>query len=458
MIGQPLSWMEAFGLLRDPVGSEKRGLLAERWTTLPEGQRSLTQGFGRKATGCGATLGIQPRCDFACSGCYLGEEANAIPALPLADAKAQLEALRAHLGPKGNVQITDGEVTLMPEEDLVALVRHARSLGLIPMVMTHGDAFRRKPRLLPRLMAEAHLRDVSIHIDTTQRGRLGYPRPASELDLMPLRDEFAALIRDAVKGTGLPLRAATTLTLTGENLDGVAPVTRWLIRNRDAFRMISFQPVAAVGRTRGGLRSVRPEDLWAEVAKATAGWGFDPGAGEALHFGHSACTRVVPLVLASSPGGRERAFPVCRRDDRDRAVLAAFMEAGLGGLTFRDDRLPERLARGLGAFMANPRFVLGHAVPWFMARVREELGLSFPRFLGEFGSGRLALDTVTLTSHHFMDPAELATPLGQERVRACVFKAPTGGALVSMCELNAGGGRAASYAGQRIRRAGAATP
>ena len=139
MDGRRGSFRRALELLRDPVTAEKRRLLAERWERLDPALRRPGQGLGRKATGCGATIGIQPRCNFACTGCYLGHEANRIPALPTDAVLAQLAELRRFLGPKSNVQITDGEVTLRPVEELVAILRHARSIGVIPMVMTHGD-------------------------------------------------------------------------------------------------------------------------------------------------------------------------------------------------------------------------------------------------------------------------------------------------------------------------------
>src|SRR5262249_34999177 len=163
-----------------------------------------------------ATIGIQPRCDFACTGCYLGHEANRVPALPTAAVLRQLDELRRWLGPKSNVQITDGEVTLRPVEELIAILRYARSIGVSPMVMTPGDNLRRqrrRPGLLERLMTEGGLTEISIHVDITQRGRDGYQAPRSELELMPLREEFAALIREARRRTGRPLRAAMTLTV-----------------------------------------------------------------------------------------------------------------------------------------------------------------------------------------------------------------------------------------------------
>src|SRR5436305_5455482 len=170
MIGQPPSLGRVWELWCDPVTREKRRILGERWAGLDPALRLPGQGMGQKATGCGATIGIQPRCDFACTGCYLGREANHVPSLPTAGVLRQLEELRRWLGPKSNVQITDGEVTLRPVEELTRILRYARSIGIIPMMMTHGDNLRRRPGLLERLMTEGGLTEVSIHIDITQRG------------------------------------------------------------------------------------------------------------------------------------------------------------------------------------------------------------------------------------------------------------------------------------------------
>jgi uncharacterized radical SAM superfamily Fe-S cluster-containing enzyme len=118
----------AWDLLRNPATAEKQEILRQRWEGLDPSLRLPGQGMGQKATGCGATIGIQPRCDFACTGCYLGTEANHIPALPTAAILRQLDELRAWLGPKSNIQITDGEVTLRPTDELVEILRYARSI------------------------------------------------------------------------------------------------------------------------------------------------------------------------------------------------------------------------------------------------------------------------------------------------------------------------------------------
>jgi molybdenum cofactor biosynthesis enzyme MoaA len=438
------SLTRAWSLFRDPVTAEKRRLLAERWSTLDPAVKLPGQGLGQKATGCGATIGIQPKCDFACTGCYLGSDANRTPALPLSAVLAQLDALRRHLGPKSNVQITDGEVTLRPVEELVEVLRYARSIGIVPMVMTHGDNLRRQPGLLERLMREGHLTEISIHIDITQRGRDGYKSPRSELELMPLRDEFARMIREARRRTGLRLRAATTLTVTQDNLLQVADVVRWLIDNCDAFSLISFQPMAHVGRTRKSLEGVTPEELWREIARATRPRGADFPDTEPMHFGHPDCTRFVPL-MALRRDGRTRLVQLIRNDPDDVAVMQEFF-AGDGGAAFRDDRPLELLARGAGMILRRPRWWLGRARRWLDGRLRADAGTSLSGLTRDLLLRRVRLDGVTLTSHHFMSPAELATDTGQARLAACVFRLPVNGEMVPMCQVNAGGVREAFYA------------
>jgi len=435
-------------LLRCPATREKRELLQQRWAGLDPALRLPGQGLGQKATGCGATIGIQPRCDFAYTGCYLGKEANRIPALPTAAVLRQLDALRRWLGPKSNVQITDGEVTLRPVEELVEILRYARSIGVIPMVMTHGDSFRRRPGLLERLMEEGGLTEVSIHVDVTQRGRQGHGVPRSELELMDLRDELADLVRAARKRTGRRLRAASTLTVTRESLGQVADVVRWTVENRDAFSLISFQPLAQVGRTRRSLEGVTPDELWREIARGTAGYGLELSAygAEPLHFGHPACTRFVPVVALERPGEAPRLFELIRNRPDDVAVMQGFFSHGLGGAAFRDDRTVEELARALGMLAAAPGWFLGPVRRWAGGRLRDEAGTSIARLALDALRGRLRIDGLTLTSHHFMSLSELRTAEGQARLDACVFRLPYKGRMVPMCAMNADGGRERFYA------------
>ena len=447
MIGQPLSLKKAWSLLRDPVTSEKRRILAERWASLDDGVKYPTQGLGQKATGCGATIGIQPRCDFACTGCYLGDEANRIPALSLSAILRQLDELRTYLGPKSNVQITDGEVTLRPVEELVEILRYARSIGIVPMLMTHGDNLRRQPGLLERLMTEGHLTEVSIHIDITQRGRDGYRSPKSELELMPLREEFASMIREARRKTGLRLRAAQTLTVTADNLPQVGEVVSWTIKNRDAFSLISFQPMAMVGRTRKSLRGVTPQTLWQEVSRGTETYGLEIKSTRPMNFGHEECTRFVPIMAIEKVAGQPKLVQFIRDQPDDITIMTEFFDKGLGGVAFRDDLPIEMVARGAGILKREPRWLFGRARRWINRRLKEEAGTSFFPLLLNGIRGKVRFDGITLTSHHFMEASELTTDLGQARLAACVFRISYNGEMVPMCQMNAGGVREQFYAG-----------
>lgn len=446
MIGQPMSLRKAFSLFRDPVTREKRRILAQRWASLDEGVKYPTQGLGQKATGCGATIGIQPRCDFACTGCYLGDEANRIPALPTASILRQLDQLRTYLGPKSNVQITDGEVTLRPVEELVEILRYARSIGVVPMVMTHGDNLRRHPGLLERLMTEGQLTEVSIHIDITQRGRDGYRSPKSELELMPLREEFAAMIRNARRTTGRKLRVAQTLTVTADNLPQIADVARWTIKNRDAFSLVSFQPLAQVGRTRKHLKGVTPEELWGEVAKATREYGLDFTSTRPMNFGHEDCTRFLPLIVLQKQEEAPKLLQLIRDDPEDVGIMTEYFGRGLGGVAFRDDLPIEMFARGAGLLKEAPRFFFGRARRWLDRRLTEEAGTTFFPLLFDGLRGKTRVDGVTFTSHHFMAPEELGTEVGKARLAACVFRLPYKGEMVPMCQMNGAGVREQFYA------------
>lgn len=441
-----------WSLLRDPVSAEKRRLLAERWEGLDDAVRLPGQGLGRQATGCGATLGVHPRCDFSCTGCYLGSEANSIPPLPLGAVLEQLDRLRTHLGPKSNVQITDGEVTLRPLPELLVILQHARRAGIVPMLMTHGDSFRRQNGLLERLMVEGGLSEVAIHVDSTQRGREGstYGRARTEEELMPLRDELAQAVRAARRRTGKPLRAAMTMTVTRDNLAGVAGVVHWCIANRDAFGMISFQPLAKVGRTRRGLQGVTPRELWAEAARATREYGLELALAP-LHFGHPDCTRIVPLLAVQRRAeDRPQLLQLIRDEPEDLALLEDYFGRGLAGAAFRDDPLPAKVARAIGLFLRAPRFFAGHGRRWATRRLRAETGNGPAALLLAWATGRVRLDSFTLTSHHFMDADELETPTGRARLAACVFRLPQAdGTMAPMCEVNAGGLRARAYEAQR---------
>ena len=428
-------------ILREPVLDETRRNLARSWARLPERFRSRQQMLGRGGNGCGATIGAMPRCDFACVGCYLNDGANQIPAQPVHEIKAQIDVLRPTLGDAGNLQLTDGEVTLRPADEVIELLRYATSQRLIPMLMTHGDTFRRRPGLLDRLMTEGGLVELSLHVDTTQRGRLGgdYKHATTEAALNPLRAEFADLVRGAKARTGRELRVATTMTVTADNVSGVPDVLEWLLQSNDAVRLISFQPIAQVGRTVDGLGGgCSVEALWEQIALGVFGPSATREEIEAMQLwvGHPDCNRYLPGVVVSEAGKRPRFFPMRREgDETDMAIVDGFL-ARFGGISFRMDTPVESTVRKLAVLLHQPGWVL-RTLPRAIMHWLRKFDAEHPwRFALQVLRGQVKVGGLVLISHHFMSEGMGQTPEGRERLDLCVFHVPIDGTLVPMCEVN----------------------
>jgi 7,8-dihydro-6-hydroxymethylpterin dimethyltransferase len=440
-------------IVREPVLPESRVLLRQSWESLPAAHRTLHQMYGKQGNACGATIGAMPRCDFACRGCYLGEEANHIPSQPVDEIRRQMRLLRVTLGPNGNLQLTDGEVTLRDEAELCGLLRYADEIGLVPMLMTHGDTFRRKPGLLERLMEQGGLREVSIHVDTTMQGRIGaYRNARTEAELNPLRDEFAEMIRSARRATGRPLAAATTMTVTPDNLDGVPDALRGAMRNSDVFKMISFQPAAQVGRTVDGLGDgIDVEDLWRRIASGLGGPARETSTllrGQ-MWLGHSACNRYVHGFALSEDGAPPDFYPLrLAGDAADEATIEGYLRR-FGGASFRRDTKAQARARLVGLFLRAPAFWLGRVLPYFWRKAGTMAPDGPGALVFRLLRGRARVQHFNIVSHHFMSRAQIETPLGQERLKMCVFMVPVGERLVSMCEVNALGVRESLYASMR---------
>src|SRR5262249_41047993 len=236
----------------------------------------------------------------------------------------------------------------------------ALSIDLIPMVMSHGDTFLRQPGLLERLMKEGGLEEISIHVDITQRGRIDreFRYATSELELMPLRDRFAQMIRDVRKKTGRRLRAATTITVVPENVKEVGAVAAWVARNADAFSIFSLQPIAQVGRTEDGLGdSTDVEEIWDRIAEGVYG---DASYKEHLlkgwvWIGHPDCNRYTPGTVARGVDGKPLYVTLHDKTDRKNDdSLLRFMKHW-GGLQLRSGESGLEIgARLLGMFLEHP--------------------------------------------------------------------------------------------------------
>lgn len=436
-------------LLRTPVSPETRTRLGAAWARLDPRFRTPNQMYGRQETGCGATIGVMPKCDFACRGCYLGADANRTPELPLADVKAQLDLLRAELGPWGNVQLTDGEVALRPADEVIEILRHARDIELIPMLMSHGDGFLRDPELLKRLMVEGGLEELSLHIDTTQRGRRDrdFKYAAREAELMALREKFVALIRRVRRETGRTLRVASTVTVTQDNLPEVGDIMRFAQANADVFRMVALLPVAQVGRTEDGIGRITAEALWTEIERGLA---IEDGNRDRLtanqwFMAHPDCSRFV-IGLTADTGSGPRFVPLSPESSARDSRFLDRLFTHFAGTTFRADRPAEAAARIAGMLLRAPKFFLwdapANAGSW-ARRFDPDRPL---RFALQTLTGRTRLHRFSVVAHHFMSAEELDTPNGRERIAHCAFLVPIDGELKSMCEVNGAGLRDRLYA------------
>ena len=433
-MGATAAWLSDLFNPKDP---ERVRILAERWGSFPEAQKGTGQAIGRYVVGCGATHGIHERCDFGCTACYLGVNANRQPAMPFAAVKRQLEAQRAYLGPGGNLQITSGEVTLLPLQELTRIVRTAVDLGLSPMVMTHGDVLLHQPDYLDHLVVKGGLRKLSFHVDSTQRGRKGMGKPLSEAQLHPVRDRIAELLSACRRRTGVKLKAATTLTVNRQNLAEMGSVLTWFLENLDSLRILSCQPQALTGRTRSD-NGVSAAEVWHEFEK-TLGTAINP---HAFSFGHHACNRIALFAALTTTHAPILLQAVEPDHPEDRRLIDRFLE-DFSGVVFNGCSTARVVRRIIGVVLRKPVWL--PRLGWYglkrLWRERRHLGPA----LWSLCCGRLRVRLFALATHSFMDRELLATAEGQQRLAACVFKVPLNGEMVSMCQMNATGLRDASY-------------
>ena len=416
--------------LLHPVLAEERAAALRAGRTLPAHLRTGDQTIGRASAGCAATYGIMERCDFGCTACYLAPGSNAAAAQPFARTKAQLDTIRRHLGPGGNVQITAGEVTLLPAEDLRRVIDYARSIGLSPMVMTHGQRFLREPGYLEDLVTKGGLDRIGVHIDTTQRGRDGGD-PEREFQLDSVRDAAAELVRQTRRRTRQRLFAAHLVTLNQRNYRDASHIVRWAVQNSDAFRMVSFQPVAEVGRTRDRSADQHRSAIWRSIEEGLG----RPANDQPWLFGHPECNQFAFFFVVRN-GERRDLVEIVRRHSRiDRWFFRRLMHGGLAGYTA--DAMPraEANARLLGRLLRHPR--LWFEIPFFLVvRALGEWRLGL-RTIGSLLRGRMPrMHPFAVVVHHFMDEDLLDTEEGKERLEACVFRLPVDGEMVPMCTFN----------------------
>jgi hypothetical protein len=254
---------------------------------------------------------------------------------------------------------------------------------------------------------------------------------------MPLRDEFADMVRAARRTTKRPLRVATTVTGTPDNLPEVGDIVRWAVANADALRIVSFQPAASVGRTRPGVGGGVPaEELWGRIATGLDMDRDEVGARQ-WWFGHPDCSRLVTGLVAEQPGRDNRYELVgMSADTVEHRFLQRFLRSW-GGISFRADRRPQIAARVLGMMRQHPGFFVG-TFPRFVRSLLRRLDPDRPaRLAGRLLTGAARVHPLSIGSHHFMSVAQIATPQGRQRLDNCIFHTAVDGRILSMCEVNA---------------------
>lgn len=436
----PSKWRARWDAFRQPVHPEKAEILRERWASLPAELQTPNQISGRHLTHCGFTLGAS-YCSFHCTHCYLPKNANDVPLPSLAQMKEQIDANRRFQGPGGGMQLTGGDVADAywrsgRQDELVEVVRYAYSVGLVPMLMTHGQTLIEHPEFLERLVVEGGLRQVSIHIDMTQAGRHGFPigRVKSEADLHPVREAFTQLGWKVRRETGVALEFALSFTVTRKNIGDVPEVIRWYLAKPERtqlWRMLSFQPEADTGRTIFSQQPITPALSWEKIQE---GIGL-PVRRDVSIFGHPDCNSWTSLLVSQSTGA---VFPTLPDDAKWDTILGRVLER-IGGISLVTDdarTAPYRLA---GALAQNP--LLAAKLLTYLVRfaVSGKMPSAVSRDLL-----RGKVHTVGIGMHNFMDAAVTATaphdPVIKARLDSCVFK----GAVkqdgewtaVPMCQMN----------------------
>ncbi len=450
---------------------EKRTLLAAKWAELPPELQTDWQVVGRQLTHCGYTMGAA-YCSFGCTHCYLPRNANKTPLPSLAEMKEQIDANRRLVGANGGLQITGGDVVdaywrAGQPDELVEIVRYANQVGVLPMLMTHGQVLLENPEFLERLVAVGGLRKLSLHIDMTQAGRPGFPiaELSRESDLNPLRQQFVELIHQTRQRTGKFLTGAHTVTVSQANLDSIGDIVTWLAADRrrcNAIRILSFQPEAAVGRTRirpplNGRKSTGPEtadttevnaetscspetadttavDAETSWARVCAAAGMDLPR-DNFWFGHSACSNMTTLLLLYPEG---RAINLMKTDPPSRAFWGYVLRS-FGGIGSRSGDPFEANIRRLGLVLRHPGIVLRALT--YAHHLMKSHDLSWRRLLA---LARQPPGVLTVALHNFMSEEEIAEPRSAEviqRLHTCAFR---GAVLrngeweaVPMCTMNA---------------------
>jgi 7,8-dihydro-6-hydroxymethylpterin dimethyltransferase len=363
------------------------------------GQWDASQSMGRRwPIGCVA-LEITQRCNLDCTACYLSEYSEAVKDLPLEEVFRRIDMIRDRYGANTDVQVTGGDPTLRRREELAAIVRRIRALGMRPSLFTNGI---KASRDLLGTLVEAGLVDVAFHVDLTQQ-RKGY---RTEIQLNELRRAYIERAR------GLPLSVFFNTTVFDGNFDQLPEIVAFFVRHSDVVRLASFQPQAETGRGVLGRRPPRitPSSVIRQIERgAAASISFDTA-----HVGHSLCNR---YAMAFVVNGRVY-------DMLDNTSLYELLLARTADRQFDRQNRRRAVKSFVGCLLHNPDIAFRGA-GWLAGKLWQ--------MKKDLIAGRGLVNKLSFVVHNFMDAADLDV----ERLDACVFMAATKDGPVPMCLYNA---------------------
>ncbi len=378
-------------------GTDQRAPLNEALRR--HGQSVPGQTAGRLFAMACVSLEITQRCNLDCTLCYLSDRAEMAKDVPLPILIDRIGMIHRHYGAGTSIQISGGDPTLRKIEDLEAMCRHIRSLGMRSCMMTNGIKASRE--MLSRLSI-AGLDDLALHVDLTQE-RAGYETEAA---LNAVRLEYIA------RASGLGLRILFNTTVYSGNIRELPMLARFFRDHADKITLASFQMQADTGR--GLLRERDGAITQNSVMKA-----LSDGMGLPLDFdvasvGHSLCNRYTSVLAA----GGAVISPLTNRAVIEDTITAM-------------EKIDRRSAGNLD--VARTLLRLTKQNPALALRLLREAGRWLWRLRSGLWRARGRVHRMGILVHNFMD----ATKLDRERCESCVFMVATGDGPLSMCVHNA---------------------
>jgi 7,8-dihydro-6-hydroxymethylpterin dimethyltransferase len=355
--------------------------------------------LGRKGSiGC-VSLEISQRCNLDCSLCYLSESSNYVDDIPFQEVKNRLDNIRNHFGVGTNVQISGGDPTLRDRVELVAIVKYAREIGLLPALFTNGIKCSRN--LLVEL-AQNGLSDVAFHVDLT-RERKGYK---TERDLNAVRLEYIN------KTSGLPLMVVFNTTVFEGNFHEINDLAKFFAQNADTVDFASFQLQADTGR---GILKDRPNIISTETIREKINHGVGSKLSwDSILVGHPKCHSYVPTFAINGK---------CFEIIDDAQLFGEFLE-DFSHITH--DRRENFLKIGwqyLKAASQKPSWYI-KGLKYFLPKLWH--------VKGDLLKAKGKINKISFFVQNFMDKNNL----DMERIDACSFVVMTHDGPVSMCLHN----------------------